>query len=580
MSESKLKLKDEILPYSNELISTDISLRNLYHFGFNSKSLTKNLINSFKFDEVVSNIKSYLESDELSLKASGHLLVGLLRVYDKKIKLYLEELMTMFKIKKSDAKGFDGNNSAPNNLGLKSKNVLTRAPNSKLNNQDEQGKMISSTADQSSMASFLNRNGSLISPSPLNEGLFSMLNENITPNKIQMSNRTFLNSENLNSFNSTPMQMEAYRAANPNSSIGFDTKSKANMIFNSNMKSNADFIEEKSMYEEEHDVNNFFQFISDNVLRNPELPQDLNDQFQQSNIDIGEPISENAIINIFSNSDSKPLFNFESELLRKFKPKDRMVRSTNSNNLEIDEDNKMHIDVKKMTRGELNSEKQVKMVMEKFKEELFLDSQDHLKFLSSSSSNIFSIDHFFEKQLIRQEDNLGEASIQKEKLRNNGVEFENYTSFLNNFSTLDVQDFNINPDVTVNVHEKLSKIYEEEEKLRVDNNFENDFDNFDKGVEPNNEMFNDSYNLADNNFEFSNQNKGNFSNFQQRVQDIFKKKKKEVTFPHILENEIIKNDFLPHEAFYNLLCMAQRSEITLTQKETFNNQKILVSIFK
>jgi hypothetical protein len=220
------------------------------------------------------------------------------------------------------------------------------------------------------------------------------------------------------------------------------------------------------------------------------------------------------------------------------------------------------------------------MVMKKYQEELFLDSQDQMKFLTRSSDNIFSLDQVFEKQSIRQEDNLGEASIHKEKLRNSSVEFENYGSFLNNFSTLDVQDFNINPDATLNVHEKLSKIYEEEEKLRVNINMDNDFDNFEKGREPANDMFNDSYNLADNNFELPNQNKSNFSNFQEHVHDIFKKKKKEVTFPHIVENEKIKKDFLPHEAFYNLLCMAQRSEITLTQKEIFNNQKVLVSIFK
>ena len=429
----------------------------------------------------------------------------------------------------------------------------------------------------SSLATYFNRNSNLISPSPINEGLFSMLNENMTPNKIHTNNKTFLNSDNTNSLYSTPTQMEAYRAANPNSSVGFESKSKANLNFNSNMKSNADFIEEKSIYEEEQDVHNFFQFISDNVLGNPELPQEMNDQFQQSNIDMIEPKPDVAN-NIILNSDSKPLFNFESEFV-KLKQKNKILRS-NPNNMEFDEDDKMHIDVRKMTRGYLNSEPEVNIVMEKFKKELFIEGEEDGKFLNNCFNNIISIEQVFDNQLMRQEDNLGDMSKHKEKIRSSGIEFDNNGSFLNNFSNLDVQDFNLNHDVTMNVHEKLSKIYEEEEKLRVEDNLGNNFDDFDKDVEPPRDIFNDSYNLADNNPEFSHQNKSNFSNFQDRLQDILKKKKKEVAFTQIVENEKMKNDFLPHEAFYNLLCMAQRSEISLTQKEIFNNQKVFVSISK
>ena len=89
--------------------------------------------------------------------------------------------------------------------------------------------------------------------------------------------------------------------------------------------------------------------------------------------------------------------------------------------------------------------------------------------------------------------------------------------------------------------------------------------------------FNDSFNLAELNLE-SNQMKTNFANFNDTIHKVLKKKKGKISFTNMIENEIIKKEFAPHDVFYNLLCMAQREELKMTQDQIFINESIRVSI--
>lgn len=586
MSETNKKTNEDILSNSKELISADASLRSLYHFGFNSKSLSKNIISSFKFNEVVSSIKNYVESDELSLKASGHLLVGLLRVYEKKIKIYLEELMTLFKIKKKDSKESDMNNANPALIAQKTK--ITKNKGNINSIQEENSKNISSTAtaEKSSLSSYFNKNNHLLSLSPLNDELFSMLNENLTPNTY---NRTIINSANIsNSNNTTPRQIEAYRAINQNSSAALDSKSKAIIEFNSNIKSstNPNYIaNDNTIHEEENDMNNFFQFISENVLGHPELPADIDNEYN-TNYEMAEPQTDESRKNFLFNSESKPHFNFDTEF-HNFRQKNKNKKNSYIPNLEVDEVEEMHIDLEKAIDFAL-AEESVHDVMKRYKSEWLVNDKEFAKgfFENKNKNEFFSFDKIFANQLINPKINANVSdydSISKENKRNADSDYEE--SFVNNFSNIDIKDFNINGNEIINVHEKLSKIFEEEEKIKGENNFMNDFDNFDKQGEMNifdkgveNIDFNNSLHLGDN--LDSNLNRTRYSNFNERIHAIFKKKKREITFSNLSKNEKIKNDFQPYETFYNLLSLAQREEITLSQEEIFHNDKIYISIPK
>jgi hypothetical protein len=91
-------MKDSRIVEGNptDLITSDNNLRNLYQLGFNSKTLTKGFVNSFKFDAAIELIKNYIDTDELSIKSLGPLVLGLAKVYNKKVSILLDETQTIF----------------------------------------------------------------------------------------------------------------------------------------------------------------------------------------------------------------------------------------------------------------------------------------------------------------------------------------------------------------------------------------------------------------------------------------------------------------------------------------------------
>ena len=76
----------------------------------------------------------------------------------------------------------------------------------------------------------------------------------------------------------------------------------------------------------------------------------------------------------------------------------------------------------------------------------------------------------------------------------------------------------------------------------------------------------------------SNQIKTNFSNLNDAIHKVLKKKKGKMSFTNLIETEIIKKEFASYDVFYNLLCMAQREELKMTQDQIFINKDIHVTI--
>lgn len=133
---SKLE-KDFKLTTSSDLITKNNYLKNLYFIGFNSKPVNKAISNSINFTEAVSTIKSFLDSEELTIKLSGSLVLGLCKIYEKKIKLYYEELENMLRISK-DKKTLKAEKMQEDKFTNKND---TFTANNHSNNENEKGKL-------------------------------------------------------------------------------------------------------------------------------------------------------------------------------------------------------------------------------------------------------------------------------------------------------------------------------------------------------------------------------------------------------------------------------------------------------
>lgn len=162
---------NEFFVNSIAIISHDNSLRNLYHLGFNTKTMTKAMSNSFKFEDSISLITHYINTDQLPIKLCGPLILGLARLHNKKMLNLLEDIQSIFKVKK--------NEPTEQKKGIFSKKQKMAE---KIDNNNDQ-----TQEDSSGQSSF-----GLMSLSPLNEGLYNILSlkgeikEELSPMKMPL----------------------------------------------------------------------------------------------------------------------------------------------------------------------------------------------------------------------------------------------------------------------------------------------------------------------------------------------------------------------------------------------------------
>jgi hypothetical protein len=228
---------------NSDVISGSTSLRNLFQIGFNTKSLTKALVSSINISAICNKITKLVEKDELSIKSCAPLILGLTRVYGKKVKVVLEDLNTALDINKKEPSG----DSSLIKTSKKAKKRLSTA--------------IKDELEESTLYSTRN-NDNILSMSPLNDGLFNQLKDRIakTPQRLAMDHLE------------TP-PMEIFRAGFP-SSLQKDTT-----------------LNEMKSYDKMEEGENFFKFISENTHSdNKALDMDFdinladNVQFEASNL--------------------------------------------------------------------------------------------------------------------------------------------------------------------------------------------------------------------------------------------------------------------------------------------------------
>jgi hypothetical protein len=218
---SKLE-KDFKISSCSEIIAKNNYLKNLYFIGFNSKPVNKAILNSIHFSDAICSIKSFIGTDELNIKSCGSLILGLCKIYDKKIKVFYEEIENMLKINK-DKKTLKAEKLQEEKILKKSKEPKEKEKNSKMNKiskevVDETNiknnfiSNVESRYDEMFLSTNLNINTNSKS---LNDFSFD---NNLTKKNFNLYDITELNSEmkgslnklNLNSYlkNQTPLRMQ------------------------------------------------------------------------------------------------------------------------------------------------------------------------------------------------------------------------------------------------------------------------------------------------------------------------------------------------------------------------------------
>ena len=293
----------ELEVYGHEILSNDDFLRKIYHAGYNSKVLTKSFANSIVFEKEAKKIIQLIESKEITIRSCGPLLLGLIRVYDKIVKNFLEEIKNVFADKAEEKKA---------KKAAKSKDVTEEE------NTESIDKNVSTTLviKGKEKKQFENLMSNYLLSSPLKQGIFSMLADQ-TPSKFK---------GNLSSEKKDFSSIEAFRP-------DVDTpESRDNELKSSEIKikenKNVKLIREAPIYEEnDADFNNFFHIISENQKKEGDLIKDLleneikfnmNEEFKQQNIDMdinfNEPKVEEELK--FTENFEEKLKNFRSKKMK------------------------------------------------------------------------------------------------------------------------------------------------------------------------------------------------------------------------------------------------------------------------
>ena len=99
MSTSDSENSEEEKPpiYSIDIIRSNKILGKLYEIGYNERKITKNFASKLIIEDATKSLKNYAANFSISMRACGPLILGLVRVYNKKLLLILEDAINIFK---------------------------------------------------------------------------------------------------------------------------------------------------------------------------------------------------------------------------------------------------------------------------------------------------------------------------------------------------------------------------------------------------------------------------------------------------------------------------------------------------
>lgn len=495
--ENEMDIDQEVnlVEADSDVITKDVQLRNLFQLGYNSRALTKQIVNSIKLDDALVTIKNFIESGHLSVKNCGPLLLGLIRVYFKKIKIYTEEVESLFNVKKEGAKK------------KKVEEAFDKTKDRTLNTEAN---------------TFFNQN--VLSLSMVSDSnMYSMLHDK-TPIKTK--------SESIIGNSTTPVA-EVMRA-------GLSTDSKQQPLFNFNSEAKQNILAEEDQIK---DVNNFFQFISENIKTEQNLGNADNLDF---GVDLNLELSDLNFKDLKTEDDIKKINFSESKLdLTKLNTSLNLVTKASrvkKINPKLEYDEVISTKLATFKPSTETSETELSnMLKEKIRKE---ENMKNRNFLDEGP---------FLKSLL---DNLNSLNLNDEELI---AEFK--------LDNLDINSLEF-PSIT-NIADKLNKIIEEENKQKEEFNL-NNLDNLNEFNERVLEHENEQEEVKK---EIEEKMKKKRTEVCEKILSRVQKDKK-INFVKL--NSKLENEIESSEIFYNLLCLAQHGDIELTQSKLFQNDSIQI----
>ena len=521
-----------------ELILSNSSLRNLYQIGFNSRNLTKSIVTSLKISEITTSIIKYASSNDLSVRSYGPLLLGLVRIYDKKIKFLLEEASSIFRQKiNQDNKG--------DNAKTKQKG--------KKNKEEEEKAQLSTSKKKFALNSSLN----ILSLSPIQDNVFSLMNTFNSASKKKASLQTPLksNMDMLTIDSKEILRRSAQQSSNTNSVALISEKENENMSQHFVGSQRKDSIKEE-------DINNFFAFIQDgegpiNYNANNEIIEGPN-EIDDLNLNYNFELDNNTNLIGKITLTSLPV---DNNIANQIKEKKKEIKLIKGKNAKFEFDDKINI---RITPVETLPTSKMNKLMN-FHKYYILNkvNNGNIENFNNDSKYAFLYPDF-EKvdDNVKKEENekKRENSFYTSEKKNISIDdfHTNTNQLINNLSrlTLDKADF----DNVIPFTDKINQIEEEEiDENQIENNIP-DLSNLNNN----------------NNEEIENNNKSEVNRDENEglkelstlLKNKYFKKKKDIIFT------AINNQNDPAQLFYNLLILGQRGEIGLNQNKLFSNEDI------
>ena len=560
--------------YSIDIIRSNKILGKLYEIGYNGRKITKNFASRLIIEEATKSLKKYAANYSLPMKAYGPLILGLVRVYNKKLLLILEDAMNIFKQR------------------IQNQNInISKIEKKKKDKFKDEFK----SSDKPTNIKWLSNSSSDNMITLMNESIHHMIDN--MDSKSKDSNKIVTPSKkSFFGINSHDILQRTFQ------------KSALSQKISNNISSNINNKE-----------NNFANMINfdNNILNNSKNNKlDFNDDI---NYDINENINDNELN--YDNNEFVDLFDIINQNKKSVKEIEQNLKEKEKKNIFVhknkflDFDDNININLEPSEKkGTYN----VDNMINQFKEKLFDNYFDENKIISFEGENQYEYlipDNLIKLNTVNQDEKT------EEKIK---IENDIFSNSKNDLSTINKKDddIQIRHDITpiITTEKKrisISSFKNESKQLlkslsRLSLN-KNDFNGtlltskineINEKEEENeqpllNDINNDDTYLNNNINDKDNSRLDNTINDKSRnisIKDINEEeiekinikelcnvlnknilnKKKSTDFYTIYEC-VDKEKFPPAKLFYDLLILAQNNEIEITQSELFNNSTIKIT---
>ena len=560
--------------YSIDIIRSNKILGKLYEIGYNGRKITKNFASRLIIEEATKSLKKYAANYSLPMKAYGPLILGLVRVYNKKLLLILEDAMNIFKqriqnqninISKIEKKKKDKfkdefkSSDKPTNIkwlsNSSSDNMITLMNESihhMIDNMDSKSKDSNKIVTPSKKSFFGINSHDILQRTFQKSALSQKISNNISSNINNKEN----NFANMINFDNNILNNSKNNKLDFNDDINYD--------INENINDN----------ELNYDNNEFvdlFDIINQNKKSVKEIEQNLKEK-EKKNIFVHKnkflDFDDNININL-EPSEKKGTYNvdnminqFKEKLFDNYFDEKKIISFEGENQYEyLIPDNLI----------KLNTVNQDEKTEEKIKIEndIFSNSKNDLSTINKKDDDI-QIRHDITPIITTEKKRISISSFKNESKQ-----------LLKSLSRLSLNKNDFNGTLlTSKINEINEKEEENEQPLLNDINNDDTYLNNNINDKDNSRLDNTindkSRNISIKDINEEEIEKINLKELCNILNENILKKKKSTDFNTICKC-VDKEKFPPPKLFYDLLILAQNNEIEISQNELFNNSTIKIT---